>query len=176
MTGLWKESDVPYKNWKYAGFQDLMDKPENYDLGIENKQYTPQLCEMCQIIKARFVHILKHHKYPHDLKVCSSCAEKMEEDSKRPKEREKISERRLDIRIRMLGEDWEISQNKNQYIRYLGYFVVVFEYDDGNWGFSIGSIGDNNGSPASEKYEDEFEAQEAGCDALLENAGLVVTC
>lgn len=73
--GKWSEAGVPKKGWTCVGVEDL-EEPS-------------QLCEMCDSAKIRYAHIMEHPDYPGSLQVGCVCAELMEEDYKRPREREK---------------------------------------------------------------------------------------
>ena len=73
--GKWSEAGVPKKGWNCIGIDDL-EEPS-------------QTCEMCGTAEIRYVHYMQHPDYPEELAVGCICAENMEQDYVRPRERER---------------------------------------------------------------------------------------
>jgi len=109
--GKWSEPGVPKKGWTCTGIDDL-EEPS-------------QVCEMCESAEVRYVHFMEHPNYPNVLAVGCVCAENMEEDYFRPREREKRL-RTLARRRRTWGNrEWQWSARGNPYLNAEGYNLVL---------------------------------------------------
>ena len=73
--GKWSQPGVPQRGWTCVDVDDLGEPS--------------QLCEMCESVDIRFLHHMQHPDYSDILAVGCVCAEHMEQDYVRPKEREK---------------------------------------------------------------------------------------
>lgn len=110
--GNWSQPGVPQRGWSCV---------DDYDLGEPS-----HLCEMCESIEIRFVHEMEHPDYPNRLRVGCVCAEHMEQDYVRPRERESrmknIARRRKSWSCRI----WKISAQGNSYINTNGFNIAIF--------------------------------------------------
>ncbi len=78
--GKWSQPDVPHKGWTCVGIEDLE---------------TPAfICEMCESVEIRYIHFMEHSNFSEILGVGCVCAEHMEGDYVRPREREQRIDRR----------------------------------------------------------------------------------
>lgn len=118
MKRMWKKRDVPQKGWLSVEVCDL-----RYDQG---DGYTPAVCEMCGNEHLRFVHTLRHPKFPHMLAVGRVCAEKMQSDYWRPQAREQLLAGRHARRSKWSTRKWNLSASGNPYLNARGWNVVVF--------------------------------------------------
>ena len=67
----WDKTGIPHKGWQHIGVEDLGE-------GISSGEEIPyEHCEMCGNERIRYVHILKHPDFPHELRVGCDCAEKL---------------------------------------------------------------------------------------------------
>ncbi|WP_320188718.1 hypothetical protein RMS29_025385 (plasmid) [Agrobacterium rosae] len=115
--GKWSENSVPHKGWNCVGVDDL-EEPS-------------QLCQMCESVEIRYVHFMEHPDYTETLAVGCVCAEHMEDDYVRPREREKDLRRLSGRRRSWAGRKWRISQNGNSYINTEGFNIVIYNRDNG---------------------------------------------
>jgi hypothetical protein len=75
-SGKWKQRGVPHRGWACVDVQDLG---------------APMVvCEMCEIVSIRYVHVMEHEDYDGQLGVGCVCAQHMEEDRIGPKRRERL--------------------------------------------------------------------------------------
>lgn len=81
---------------------------------------------MCESVDVRYVHYMQHPNYPETLAVGCVCAEHMEDDYVRPKQRE--AGLRLVARRRKswAGKKWRISQLGNHFINIEGFNLFPF--------------------------------------------------
>jgi hypothetical protein len=49
------------------------------------------VCEMCEVKRIRFAHIMRHPDYPHELRVCTECAGRMSGDPDGARRREAVA-------------------------------------------------------------------------------------
>lgn len=65
---------------------------------------------MCKTQDIQYVHMMEHPDYPEQLHVGCICAEHMEEDYMRPKEREKRLQRVARRRPAWARREWQMSR------------------------------------------------------------------
>jgi hypothetical protein len=91
---------------------------------------------MCESTEIRFFHDMEHPDYPDILRVGCVCAEHMEQDYVRPRERENrmknVARRRKNWSYRI----WKISAQGNSYINTDGFNITIFR-QRGGWSVRI---------------------------------------
>lgn len=105
----WDKPGIPQKGWIETGVIDLADETEP---GADVKYIQ---CEMCGNERIRFVHILTHHQYPHELRVGCNCAEKLTDDYVNPKNIERTLRNRAIRKQNFLKQKW-IRNSKGNYV------------------------------------------------------------
>lgn len=85
----WNKEGVPHRGWRCIDVEDLADLVD----GTEEIPY--EQCEMCGNERIRFVHLMQHPDYPHELRVGCVCAEKMSDDYVNPRKAEDTLRKRL---------------------------------------------------------------------------------
>lgn len=150
--GKWSEKTIPHKGWSCVGVDDL-EEPS-------------QLCEMCESVEIRYVHYMEHPDYPGTLGVGCVCAEHMEDDYVRPREREKGLRRLGERRKSWANRRWRISQNGNSYIKTEGFNVVIYDRD-GGFGVSIARRESGRRQTGKQIYPTLAEAKASALKALL---------
>jgi hypothetical protein len=150
--GKWSEKGVPKKGWNCVDVDDLGEPS--------------QVCEMCETQDIRYVHVMEHPDYPDLLNVGCVCAERMEEDYVRPKEREKRLKRVARRRSAWAQRKWFMSRQGNPYINADGFNLTVFRKECG-----FGIVVSNRRTGASrlgrKTYSDELSAKLAALNALV---------
>jgi hypothetical protein len=121
-SGKWKQRGVPHKGWTCVDVQDL-GAPE-------------AVCEMCEIIPIRYVHVMEHEDYDGQLGVGCVCAQHMEEDRVGPKRRERLLINAAKRRQKWLTRKWRESRKGNAFLNTRGFNVVVYPMQVG-WSFHI---------------------------------------
>lgn len=150
--GKWSQPGVPHKGWTCVGVDDL-EEPS-------------QECEMCESVDIRFVHYMEHPDYPGTLGVGCICAEHMEDDYVRPRERE--AGIRLIARRRRTWADreWRVSQLGNPFINTEGFNLTVFQNGDG-FQISVSRRGTDKRQNGHKSYPSKIEAKAAALNALI---------
>jgi hypothetical protein len=110
--GKWSQPGVPKRGWLCVGVDDL-EEPS-------------QVCEMCESMDIRFVHYMEHPNYPDTLGVGCVCAEHMEQDYVRPRERENRLRNAASRRKSWPRRIWKTSAQGGSYINSDGFNIVVF--------------------------------------------------
>lgn len=100
--GKWSEAGVPKKGWSCVGIEDLGEPS--------------QLCEMCESVTIRYVQYMEPDQTTESLAVGCVCAEHMEEDYVRPKERERGLRSLAKRRKTWTERSWKRSAKGNDYI------------------------------------------------------------
>lgn len=152
IRGKWSASGVPHKGWHCVSVDDL-EEPS-------------QECEMCESVDIRYVHYMEHPDYPETLAVGCICAEHMENDYVRPRERE-AGLRRLSRRRTSWGKrEWRLSRHGNLYLNTEGFNLTVFQRGTG-FGVSVARR-DRDGSQMGKKnYSTQEDAKAAALNALI---------
>ena len=86
MTGLWSYPNVPHKGWECVEVIDLEEVGET--------------CEMCEVSRIRYVHVMEHEDYDWQVRAGCVCAEHMSGDYVNPKRREAKLKRQARERAR----------------------------------------------------------------------------
>lgn len=150
--GKWSEAGVPKKGWSCIGIDDL-EEPS-------------QTCEMCGTAEIRYVHYMQHPDYPEELAVGCICAENMEQDYVRPREREKRL-RTLASRRKTWGRrQWKVSSKGNPYLNVEG-FNLVLTHSDRGWRVIVSNRSSGASQTGRIQYDLEADAKQAALTALL---------
>lgn len=150
--GKWSEVGVPKRGWSCVHVEDLGEPA--------------QLCEMCENVEIRYVHEMQHPDYSGTLSVGCICAEHMEEDYVRPKEREKQLKSAARRRKTWAKRAWSQSSKGNLYINIDGFNITVFP-KRAVWALSITNRLTDKTRKGIRSYPTQLAAQAAGFDALL---------
>jgi hypothetical protein len=121
-SGKWKQREVPHRGWTCVDVQDLGEPSA--------------VCEMCETMTTRYVHIMEHEDYDGQLEVGCVCAEHMEQDRVAPKRRERLLRNAARRRQTWLTRKWRQSKRGNSFLNTRGYNVVVYPAA-GAWAFNI---------------------------------------
>ena len=150
--GKWSEAGVPKKGWTCVAVEDL-EEPS-------------QLCEMCESAEIRYAHIMEHPDYPGSLQVGCVCAEQMEEDYKRPRERETRLRNSARRRAAWPSRKWRISRQGNPYINTDGFNLTVYREGAG-WSVRVLRRASGAVQVGRKAYSTENDAKLAAFNALL---------
>jgi hypothetical protein len=90
--GKWGRDGAPTTGWSFVAMEELPDRTLT--------------CEMCERIRIRLIHELRHPDYPVTLRVGCCCAEKMEQDEVGPAARERKFRNLRQRRVRWLTRRW----------------------------------------------------------------------
>lgn len=121
---------------------------------------------MCESVDVRYIHYMEHPDYPETLAVGCICAEHMEDDYVRPKQRE--SGMRLIARRRKswATKKWRISQLGNHFVNTEGFNLTVYERA-GGFGISVARRGTDRHQTGKKSYPTQEGAKAAALSALL---------
>lgn len=125
---LWDQPGVPHKGWRCIGVVDL---------GEDDPDYTPAICEMCRRAEIRYVHTMEHDDH-RNLDVGCVCAEKMAigYDGKRA---EKTLRSKAAMKARWLNrKGWKTSKKGNPYIKVKGIVMIAYPGKLGRWSCRFG--------------------------------------
>ncbi len=113
---------------------------------------------MCESADVRYVHYMEHPDYPETLAVGCVCAEHMEDDYVRPKQRE--TGMRLIARRRKswAGKTWRVSQLGNHFLNTEGFNLTVFERAEG-FGIAVARRGTERHQTGRKSYPTREEAK-----------------
>ncbi len=151
--GKWSEAGVPKKGWSCTSVEDLGAPDE--------------ICEMCGTQEIRYVHYMQHPDYAAILGCGCVCAEKMEDDYVRPREREKALKRASGRRKRWLSRRWQVSERGNPYLNTDGFNITVFRKPDGSWGGKLEDRASGDFILSRRRYESSDHAKLAAFDAMI---------
>lgn len=151
-TGKWRSPDVPHRGWQCTGVEDLGEPSA--------------ICEMCEVMEIRYVHYMTHPDYPDELACGCVCAEHMEGDYRRPREREKALRNAAQRRKKWLTRQWNVSGKGNPFLRTDGYVITVFPKRDG-WSASIRDTRTEETRFARRLYRTADLAKLAAFDAMI---------
>lgn len=150
--GKWSEKDIPKKGWSCVDIDDLGE---------------PSLvCEMCETQDIRYVHVMEHPDYPELLRVGCVCAEHMEQDYVRPKEREKRLKRVARRRPSWAQREWQTSRQGNPYINTEGFNLTIFR-KEGGFGVVVSNRQTGAARSGRQTFPDEGAAKIAALNALV---------
>lgn len=122
MCNKWNKKDLPHKGWT------LTDVVDAYEYGFDDEQ-----CEMCGT-EIKYVHILIHPEVEGEIHVGCQCAEKLTNDYKNPKLREKSFKKRITWGNSKL---WKTNEKGNFYRKYRGAKIIVFQTKQNQWKIGI---------------------------------------
>lgn len=153
--GKWSQSGVPHKGWSCTGVEDLGEPSV--------------VCEMCESVEIRYVHYMEHPDFGEALGVGCVCAEHMEDDYLRPRERE--SKLRMAARRRgnWQKRSWNISQSDNFYLNTDGFNIQVYRVSGNSraWMIAVVNRASLNRRQGRKSYQSGDDAKRAAFDALL---------
>lgn len=135
-------------------------------MDIDDLGEPSQTCEMCEAQEIRYVHYMQHPEYPDVLGVGCVCAENMEEDPLRPREREKRLRSLAGRRKSWARRNWRVSAKGNAYINTEGYNLTVFPSPSG-WRVTIRNRRTLHQQVGRKTFSTEDAAKAAGLTALL---------
>lgn len=125
----WSKEGIPHKGWDCI---DVVDLAENID---RTSDIPYEQCEMCGNERIRFVHIMRHPQYPHELRVGCVCAEKMSGDYVNPRKAEDTLRKRASRRKNFNNTEWRFNPEKQTYSKkYKGEYITIKRSRYGNFG------------------------------------------
>lgn len=125
----WNKEGIPHKGWHCIDIEDLADLVD----GTEEIPY--EQCEMCGNERIRFVHLMQHPDYPHELRVGCVCAEKMSDDYVNPRKAEDTLRKRASRRKNFNNKEWRFNPEKQTYSKkYKGEYITIKKSRYGNFG------------------------------------------
>lgn len=149
--GKWSEPGVPHKGWRCVGTEDLLEPS--------------QLCEMCESVEIRYVHIMRNDRYPHDLACGEICAGHMAEDLTGAAARDKQLRSRASRKMHFPNrKGWKTNPKGNWVLKSKGIVVTVF-YRDQLWGGVVSHFSINKVFTRG-KYQTDHEAKLATFDTF----------
>jgi len=154
--GKWSQPGIPHRGWKCVGVEDL--------------EEPAQLCEMCESVEIRYVHFMEHPNYPETLGVGCICAEHMEGDYGKPRNREKQLRSKSRRRQTWSNRQWRISAKGNPYLNTEGFNLTVFPASDQRgqfWGLRVTHRENGTSQLGRRRYASEADAKKAALDALI---------
>lgn len=153
--GKWSAAGVPHKGWQCIGVEDLREPSA--------------VCAMCECVEIRYVHYMEHPDYPDELGVGCICAEHMENDYVRPRERETRLKNMARRRSKWHNRKWNISRNGTSYLNTDGFNIQVFEASDAEAGWVIAIMNRQklNRAKGRRRYVCLANAKLAAFDALI---------
>ncbi|WP_246736005.1 hypothetical protein [Enterovirga aerilata] len=121
---------------------------------------------MCESAEVRFVHYMQHPEYPDVLGVGCVCAERMEEDYTRPRERERRLKNVARRRAAWRGREWHRSAKGNPYVNVNGFNLTLYEAARG-WRVSVANRATGASQKGKKLFPDLAAAQAAAFEALI---------
>jgi hypothetical protein len=119
-AGLWRAAGVPHRGWCCIDMEDLGDERE--------------VCEMCQIMEIRYVHVMEHKDYPQGPLRCGCvCAGHMEMDRAGARKREGALKGRMRRRETWMAKPWRTSAKGNAFKRVRGCVAIVGARSSGTY-------------------------------------------
>lgn len=150
--GKWSRPGIPHRGWTCVDVDDLG---------------TPsQLCEMCESVDIRFVHLMQHPEHPDLLAVGCVCAEHMEEDYARPRAREKRLRSAASRRRTWARRQWRVSERGNSYLNTEGFNLSIFPRG-AYWAVSVRNRANGKSRVGVRAHENINAAKAAALNALL---------
>lgn len=96
--GRWSETGLPHAGWQYVDIYSL-------------KRDERQLCDMCQTMKIRHVHVMEHPDVDELIEAGAVCASKMAQEHV---DAAKARERRLKAGV---SKRWQVARNGSPYLK-----------------------------------------------------------
>lgn len=150
--GKWAEPGVPKKGWACIDVDDLGEPS--------------MLCEMCESVEIRYVHVMEHPSFSYLLRVGCVCAEHMEEDYVRPAARERQLKSAARRRVSWGKRVWRLSQHGNPYLNTEGYNLTIVKRGSG-WSVIVTNRVSEASQTGRKTYSNEEEAKSAALNALI---------
>jgi hypothetical protein len=153
--GKWSEADVPHKGWSCSDVEDLGEPSA--------------ICEMCESVEIRYVHHMDHPDYPATLGVGCICAEHMEQDYVRPRQREKRLRNEARRRASLPRRKWLASRAGNSYLNTDGFNLTIVPVSGADGGFRlvVKNLESGRSQRGKETYASVADAKAATPRALL---------
>jgi len=147
LGGRWLDPGFPTTGWVSGEIEDA---------GPDGR-----LCEMCQAVRTRFVHIMTNPDRPDVLSVGLGCAEKMTDDPYQAEKRERVFRDDLRVRSDWPRREWKISRIGNPYINSRGYNIAIWNKGGAGFGVTI---------QVQNKFGSEFVRNDARLFKTLDEA------
>jgi len=109
---------------------------------------------------------MEHQNYPDILSVGCICAEHLEQDYVKPREREKRLKNSVRRRKSWPDRAWKVSAQGNSYIRTDGFNITVFQRRS-LWALVITNRETGKNQNSRKRYSTEEAAKAAGFDVLV---------
>ncbi len=110
---------------------------------------------------------MHHPDYATDLDVGCVCAEHMEDDYMRPRQREKTLRSAAGRKKRWLSRRWRISVRGNPYIDTDRFNITIFRRESGTWGGRIEERETSRSITSKTHYATEDAAKLAAFDGMV---------
>ena len=151
--GKWSQAGVPHRGWFCVGSEDL---------GTQSIW-----CQMCESSEIRYVHHMRHERYPSDLACGVVCAGNMEQDLVGARGREKAlagsARRRAHFPKR---KGWYVNRHDNWQIKIGAFTITMFKKANG-WSGVVNHPQLENGMFTQGRFADLESAQGAAFDTLI---------
>lgn len=154
--GKWSEAGVPHRGWECVSVEDLGEPT--------------QTCEMCESADIRYAHVMQHPDYSEMLAVGCVCAERMEEDYVRPRQREKGLKSIARRRASWVRREWRMSRQGNPYLNAEGFNLTVLrqrDRDDSYWSVRVENRASSTSQIGRKRHSSEAAAKAAALEALI---------
>jgi hypothetical protein len=124
------------------------------------------LCEMCEVMHIRYIHIMHHLGHP-PLQVGCVCAGNMEQNVVRARQRERNFKLLQSRRKNWLTRTWRVSRAGNDFLNADGFNVAVFPKGD-HWGARVLERSSGRKRTLPGRYETKDAAKLAALDVMLD--------
>ena len=153
--GKWSQKKVPHLGWTCVDQYDA--KQDGGDMIV---------CQMCETMEVRFVHVMANERFPEELHCGCICAAHMSGELKAAQERDKKMRSRAQRRAKFHKKGWKVSVHGNPYIEVHGYQAVITPLLHG--GFRICARGpyDRNYQWGKKEYATLLDAKKGCFDAI----------
>jgi hypothetical protein len=151
-TGKWTRPGTPHSGWSCVD--------------IEDAGAPDFICEMCDVARIRFLHLMSHPDNPHQLRCGVVCAGKMEGDAAAAHAREFRFKSNAARRSRWLSRKWRRSRAGNPYLNANGFNIVVFPMR-GGFGARVEHRWSDWARLSQRVYPTDAEARLAALEILL---------
>lgn len=153
--GKWSQAGVPHKGWYCTDQYDALESTGSYST-----------CEMCETMQIRFVHRMKHDRFPDELECGCVCSAHMSEDTAGAEKREKSMRNRAQRRSNFpKRKAWKTSARGTPYIVASDYHLMVLK-DDRGFFVGVKPQGFPKHRFGKKRYRTEIEARKACFDAI----------
>jgi hypothetical protein len=118
LKGKWSDPGVPHRGWDCVTVEELDELAT---------------CEMCESVKIRYSHRMRHPDYDTELIVGCVCAEHMEGDDLGPRARESRLRKTSASRRKWLSRKWRVSPPGSSHLRTRDGFRVLVWHHGPHW-------------------------------------------